>query len=140
MSVRYSSGKHTLGVCDRCAEWVKLNSMKYIVIKDNVTAIKVCKRCWEPSHPQLRVGQYPVNDPQAVRDPRPDVRDAETPGALGDSILLQQGTDTQRAYGLRGTFLLQENGSSILLEGLTSVLSEDGSIVVSSLGDVIISG
>ena len=29
--------------------------------------------CWEPDHPQLQLGLYPVNDPQAVREPRPDV-------------------------------------------------------------------
>ena len=32
----------------------------------------VCKECWEPDQPQLLLGMYPVNDPQAVRNPRPD--------------------------------------------------------------------
>lgn len=72
MAVRYSSGKFTQAACDRCAEWTKLSKLKKIVLKDNVTNIKVCNRCWEPSHPQLQLGRYPVVDPQAVREPRPD--------------------------------------------------------------------
>ena len=32
----------------------------------------VCPECWEPDQPQLSLGLYPVNDPQAVRNPRPD--------------------------------------------------------------------
>ena len=35
--------------------------------------ILVCPTCWEPDQPQLSLGLYPVNDPQAVRNPRPDV-------------------------------------------------------------------
>jgi hypothetical protein len=33
----------------------------------------VCPTCWDPDQPQLSLGLYPVNDPQAVREPRPDV-------------------------------------------------------------------
>ena len=33
----------------------------------------MCPTCWEPDQPQLQLGMYPVNDPQALRDPRPDV-------------------------------------------------------------------
>jgi hypothetical protein len=36
-------------------------------------SIKVCQNCWEPDQPQLSLGLYPVNDPQAVREPRPDI-------------------------------------------------------------------
>jgi hypothetical protein len=32
----------------------------------------VCPTCWEPDQPQLQLGMYPVDDPQAVREPRPD--------------------------------------------------------------------
>ena len=37
-----------------------------------MVSIKVCPECWEPDQPQLQLGMYPVNDPQAVREPRPD--------------------------------------------------------------------
>lgn len=32
----------------------------------------VCPECWEPDHPQNMQGMYVVEDPQAVRNPRPD--------------------------------------------------------------------
>ena len=38
-----------------------------------MVSIKVCPECWEQDQPQLQLGMYPVNDPQAVREPRPDI-------------------------------------------------------------------
>jgi len=32
----------------------------------------VCDTCWDPDQPQLQLGMYPVDDPQAVRNPRKD--------------------------------------------------------------------
>ena len=32
----------------------------------------VCPVCWDPDQPQLQLGMYPVDDPQALRNPRPD--------------------------------------------------------------------
>lgn len=32
----------------------------------------MCPTCWEPDQPQLQLGMYPVDDPQGVREPRPD--------------------------------------------------------------------
>ena len=32
----------------------------------------VCKSCFDPDHPQNWQGRYPVFDPQALRNPRPD--------------------------------------------------------------------
>ena len=53
------------------------------MIKTKNVNIKVCQNCWEPDHPQLQLGLYPVNDPQAVRDPRPDVSYYTDPGVNG---------------------------------------------------------
>ena len=47
--------------------------MLFRSIKTKPYKIKVCKACWDPDHPQLQLGLYPVNDPQGVREPRPDV-------------------------------------------------------------------
>ena len=44
-----------------------------MVIKTKNVNILVCPECWEPDQPQLSLGLYPVNDPQAVRNPRPDL-------------------------------------------------------------------
>jgi hypothetical protein len=40
-----------------------------IVIKGNRTNIKACPECWNPDQPQNRLGEFPVEDPQALRDP-----------------------------------------------------------------------
>ena len=72
MSRKYASGKYTLAECDRCGFVKKLKELKEIFIRTTNTNIKVCKECYEPDHPQNMQGMYPVDDPQAIRDPRPD--------------------------------------------------------------------
>lgn len=73
MPNRFSSGKNSIAECDRCGFRFKLTQLKNLVIKTKNVSIKVCPECWEPDQPQLSLGLYPVNDPQAVREPRPDV-------------------------------------------------------------------
>ena len=73
MPSKYSSGKFAIAQCDRCNFRFKLSQLKRLVIKTKNVNILVCKDCWEPDQPQLQLGMYPVNDPQAVRDPRPDL-------------------------------------------------------------------
>lgn len=73
MPSKYSSGKFAIAQCDRCGFRYKLSQLKRLVIKTKNVNILVCQECWEPDQPQLQLGMYPVNDPQAVRDPRPDI-------------------------------------------------------------------
>jgi len=73
MSNRFTSGKHAIAQCDRCGQRYKLKQLKSLTIKTKQVNIKVCPECWEPDQPQLRLGMYPVADPQAVRNPRPDI-------------------------------------------------------------------
>jgi len=73
MSSKYASAKHTIAECDRCGFQYKLKELKDLFIRTTETNIKVCKECWEPDHPQNMQGMYPVDDPQAVKDPRPDL-------------------------------------------------------------------
>ena len=73
MPSKFSSGKYAIAECDRCAQRFKLKQLKKQVLKTKMYNIKVCPACWDPDQPQLQLGMYPVNDPQAVRDPRPDV-------------------------------------------------------------------
>ena len=72
MGNRFSSGKNSIAECDRCGFRYKLKELKKLTIKTKQVQIKVCKSCWEPDQPQLQLGMYPVDDPQAVREPRPD--------------------------------------------------------------------
>jgi hypothetical protein len=72
MGNRFSSAKNSISECDRCGFRYKLKELKKLTIKTKQVTIKVCKTCWEEDHPQLQLGMYPVQDPQAVREPRPD--------------------------------------------------------------------
>lgn len=73
MPNKYSSGKFAIAECDRCGQRYKLKELKKLVIKQQMKNIKVCPTCWDPDQPQLSLGLYPVDDPQAVREPRPDI-------------------------------------------------------------------
>jgi len=72
MSNRFANGAKAFGFCDRCGFRFDLKKLKNEVIKTKRTAIKSCPQCWSKDHPQLLLGSFPVSDPQALRDPRPD--------------------------------------------------------------------
>jgi hypothetical protein len=72
MPSKYASGKYAIAECDRCAQRFKLKELKKEVIKTKLYQIKVCPACWDPDQPQLQLGMYPVYDPQALYQPRPD--------------------------------------------------------------------
>lgn len=89
MPSRFASGKNSIAECDRCGFRYKLSQLKNLVIKTKNVTIKVCPECWEPDQPQLQLGLYPVNDPQAVREPRPDISYYElgNDGATGSRVI-----------------------------------------------------
>lgn len=72
MGNRYASGKIAIAICDRCGFRFKLRDLSTLVVKTKRVNILVCKECWDPDHPQLQLGMYPVDDPQALRNPRRD--------------------------------------------------------------------
>jgi hypothetical protein len=72
MPSKFASGKKAIAECDRCGFRYKLKELRSLVIKTKNVNILVCRTCWEPDQPQLSLGLYPVNDPQALRNPRPD--------------------------------------------------------------------
>ena len=72
MGNRFASGKYSIAECDRCGQQFKLKKLKFEVIKTKLYQLKVCEECWDPDQPQLQLGMYPVDDPQGVRQPRPD--------------------------------------------------------------------
>lgn len=73
MGNRFSSGKNSIAECDRCGFRFKLTALQKLVVKTKTYDLKVCPECWDPDHPQLQLGMYPVDDPQGVKDPRPDL-------------------------------------------------------------------
>ena len=105
MGNRFSSGKNSIAECDRCGFRFKLHQLRIEVVKTKPYQLKVCGPCWDPDHPQLQLGMYPVDDPQGVRDPRPD-----------------------RSYWSSGTTGLQienTNSTSVLAQGYQGEGSRD---------------
>jgi hypothetical protein len=72
MSTRFALGKKAIALCDRCGFQFKLKQLKTLTIKTKNVNLLVCPGCWEPDQPQLQLGMYPIDDPQALRNPRPD--------------------------------------------------------------------
>jgi hypothetical protein len=73
MATPFASGKYAIAECDRCGQRYKLKQLKMEVIKTKLYQLKVCDACWDPDQPQLQLGMYPVYDPQALYQPRPDI-------------------------------------------------------------------
>ena len=72
MPNRYSSGKRAHGFCDVCSFRYLLSELRENYVQGRPTGIKACPSCNDPDHPQNWVGRFPVSDPQALRNPRPD--------------------------------------------------------------------
>lgn len=87
MANRFTAGNRAISECDVCGFRFKLKELKNLVIKTKQVAIKACPQCWVPDHPQLQLGMYPIADPQAVRDPRPDFNAYYSSGATVDGTI-----------------------------------------------------
>lgn len=72
MATQFASSQKALGVCDVCGFTFRLRELRNLIEKGRNTHLKACRECWNPDHPQLKLGEFPINDPQALRDPRPD--------------------------------------------------------------------
>jgi hypothetical protein len=113
MGNRFASGKNAIAQCDRCDGRYKLKELRREVIKGHSYELLVCKECWDPDHPQLHLGEFPVDDPQGLRNPRPD-RSYVISGLSGLQIV--DSTSTNK--NAQGT---QEGGSRIIQWGWNPV-------------------
>jgi hypothetical protein len=65
-------GKYAYGFCDKTGFRYKLNELVYEVRNGIKTGLRVGKDVADPDHPQNFIGRVKINDPQSLRDPRPD--------------------------------------------------------------------
>jgi hypothetical protein len=141
MPSKYSSAKNSISQCDRCGFRFKLTQLKRLVIKTKNVNILVCPECWEPDQPQLSLGLYPVNDPQAVRNPRPDSPSYYQSGLNGLQTDETTGTlPSQTGVPLMGSRIIQwgwypVGGASFF----DAPLTPNDLVGTSALGDVTIS-
>ena len=105
MGNRFASGKWAIAQCDRCDGRYKLKELRREVIKGKNYELLVCKECWDPDQPQLHLGEFPVDDPQGLRNPRPD--------------------RSYYASGTTGLQILNGNSTSILEQGFQGEGSRD---------------
>lgn len=91
VSSNFASGKKAIAVCDRCGFQYKLKELRSETVKLKRVNNLVCKACWSPDHPQLQVGMFPIDDPQALREARPDNTYAVSGISSGGSRQIQWG-------------------------------------------------
>lgn len=109
----YATGKHALGICDRCGF-----QCSYLEMMKEWNGLKVCQECYEPKQPQLTPAI--PRDVESLFEPRPEI---PLPRAQLGSV----STTNQSAAGM--TFKSDPIGSKFEGETATSAL---GSITVST--------
>jgi hypothetical protein len=72
MSSKFARGAKAWGMCDACGFRYLLAKLKTETVAGRSNNLLVCPECWDKDHPQNWQGRYPVYDPQALRNPRPD--------------------------------------------------------------------
>jgi hypothetical protein len=139
MPSKYTSGKKAISECDRCGFRYLLKELKKLTIKTKNVNIKVCRTCWEPDQPQLSLGLYPVNDPQAVRDPRPDVSYWQS-GFNGLQTDIQSGPlVTENGYPSGGSRIIQWNWNPVGgARGIDDGLTPNNLVASTSVSNVTI--
>jgi hypothetical protein len=137
MPNRFASGKKAIAECDRCGFRYKLKELKRLVIKTKNVNILVCPTCWEPDQPQLQLGMYPVDDPQALRNPRPDVSywqagltglKEETHGEVPNSNVLAFGTPSGGSRVIQWGWNPVGLSNPLGLSGLPNTLVANGQV------------
>ena len=140
MPTKYASAKNSIAQCDRCGFRYKLKELKRLVIKTKNVNILVCTECWEPDQPQLSLGLYPVNDPQAVRDPRPDSPSYFQAGLTGIQIQSGTGNDVDQTGVPSGGSRVFQWGYNPVggASSFDALLTPNDLVGISALGSVTI--
>ena len=84
MTNKFASKKRAIAECDVCGFQFKLRELRSKIVRGRDTNILACPECFDGDHPQNRQGMFPVDDPQAIQNPRP-------PGHLDSSRNIQWG-------------------------------------------------
>ena len=140
MGNRFASGKNAIAECDRCGQRYKLKQLKKEIIKLKNYDILVCPECWDPDHPQLQLGMFPVDDPQGLRDPRPD-RSYVLSGTSGLETNPQTGGTTDAGSGTNelGSRIFQWGWNPVgVSEGVDAALTPNNLVLTVSIGTVTI--
>lgn len=69
---RYATGKKSVALCDRCGQKYPYTDLREQIENRRPNGLRVCRSCLDEDHPQLQLGRHKIQDPQALRFPRPD--------------------------------------------------------------------
>lgn len=100
MGVKYASGRWALGTCDMCGGVYKLKELKKEIFDQKPTGYLVCLECWDIDSPQLQLGRWPINDPQALLQPRTDLNLPEERNLWGFNPVGNPSTDSTTFAGV----------------------------------------
>ena len=129
MSQRFASGAKALAICDICGFQYELRELRNLVKKNKVTELKACPECWNPDQPQNRLGEFPVDDPQAIRNPRPDF--AELPASRARIEVAD--ANNMSAFGKVGEVTLSGTTNDVTQpSGSVSATGAVGTVSISS--------
>ena len=140
MATRFASGKYAIAECDICGQRYKLKELRKLTIKTKLVSIKACPECWNPDQPQLQLGMYPVFDPQAVREPRPDTSYYQS-GLNGLQTDINSGpAETQTGYPEGGSRMFQWGWNPVGgASGVDAVLTPNYLVSTTYVGTVTVS-
>ena len=72
VSPKFASGRYAWGICDRCGIRARLITLRTEFKLGRQINIRTCETCWDGDHPQNHLPKFVQNDPQALRQARPD--------------------------------------------------------------------
>lgn len=73
----YARGSKAFGFCDKTAFRYPLKDLVWEIRNGRRTGFRVGKDVVDPDQPQNFIGRIKINDPQALKDPRPDTSKTE---------------------------------------------------------------
>ena len=68
----YSSGRNAYGICDKTGFRYDLKDLVFEYRNGSKTGLRVGIDVVDPDHPQNFIGRMKFNDPQSIKDARPD--------------------------------------------------------------------
>jgi hypothetical protein len=120
MTVPFAKGRYAFGFCDRCGFRADLAKLFFQPVKGRNTNLKVCRECLDKDHPQLFLGMFPINDPQALFNPRPDTGKIPSEALFGwqdvTALMLNNsvggivGNNAVYIQGIVGSVIVLNNG------------------------------
>ena len=67
-----ATGKYAFGICDRTGFRYPINELEYVFDNGKRTGLRVGRDVADRDHPQNFIGRIKTDDPQSLRDARPD--------------------------------------------------------------------